>query len=224
MTNFMTEIHSSDIAAIAVQLDRLLLDGDRIKLLPASFYDQFEWMSLRLWCHARAFYTIPTIELIEWLKAKIDDRSAIEVAAGNSSIGFHLGIPASDSYCQHLPDLQLYYETNGQPITKPLPEVEKLEAVAAVTKYHPQVVVASWLTQKYQAGDESGAVNSSIYGADESEILNRVETYIHIGSRLSHGDKRILKYPYQEIELPGLITRGAGQSVIYVWDKTNEFC
>lgn len=215
-------LNSSEVDAIAAKLDPLLLDGDRIKLLPASFYDQFEWMDLRIWCQARAFYTIPTVELIDWLKAQIGDRSAIEVAAGNSSIGFHLGIRASDSYHQHLPEMLLYYAAHGQPVTNPSPEVEKLEAVEAVEKYKPQVVIASWLTQKYQAGDESKGVNSSIYGAKESEILDRVETYIHVGSKSSHGDKRILQYPHEEVILPGLITRGAGQSIIYVWSSKND--
>ncbi|HEY3283412.1 MAG TPA: hypothetical protein VGN26_14180 [Armatimonadota bacterium] len=55
-------------------------------------------------------YQFPTRELVLWLQELIRGRRAIEIGAGNGWLGWHLGIPMTDSYQQsEHPDTMLYY-------------------------------------------------------------------------------------------------------------------
>ncbi len=208
-------MQSSEINRIVEQLDPLLLEGDRLKLLPSSFYQQILPEKLRVWCRAKARYTLPTIELIEFLKQQIGERSAIELGAGNGDLGFHLGIAQTDSYCQDTPMMKLYYQSIGQTVTQPREDVERLEALDGIAHHKPQVAIASWLTQIYRPDCDLG----SEFGADEEQIIAQVEMYIHVGNRDSHGSKRILKKTHIEYVIPGLVTRAnrPEENVIYVW-------
>lgn len=50
-------------------------------------------------------------------------------------------------------------------------------------------------------------IGSSVYGVDELAMLPKIETYINIGNDVTHGDKRILKFPHETFRFPWLITR-----------------
>jgi hypothetical protein len=41
-----------------------------------------------------------TVELVAWLHDRIAGRKAIEIGAGMGDLGYHLGIPQTDSYAQ----------------------------------------------------------------------------------------------------------------------------
>jgi hypothetical protein len=90
---------------------------------------------LMLWCVKSARYTIPTIELIDFLKARIGNRKAIEIGSGNNDLGWYLGIPQTDSYIQQTEAMKTLYSALGQVPTSPKPDVEKLDAIAAIKKY-----------------------------------------------------------------------------------------
>jgi hypothetical protein len=78
---------------ITDKLDRELIGDDGyIKLLPSEFYRQFTKSEIIIWANKRGIYTFPTIELVEWLKQTIGDRSAIELGAGHNRLGHYLGI------------------------------------------------------------------------------------------------------------------------------------
>lgn len=196
--------------------ERFLDESGRIRLLPSSAYQEIDPILLRAWCCTSSRYGIPTIELIDWLKEIIGSRTAIEVAAGNGDLGWHLGILSTDSYLQTSEAIQQIYEGMAQATTKPTPDVEKCEAVAAVKKHKPEVVIASWLTQK-KRGDSDG----NPFGAEEERILKCCKTYIHIGNAVVHGSKRILDQRHKSYYFPWLVSRAEfpDQNVIYVWNS-----
>ncbi len=219
-------MHSRAIRdANVTYLDEFLLNKDgRVKALSVVALRQLDPAHLMIWMQKNGRYNLPTAELVDWLKLLIEDEcgSALEVAAGMGDLGYHLGIPMTDSYVQTSPEMQAYYAAFGAKPIHPPADVEKADAETAVKQHRPQIVIASWLTQKYQPGDESiqPKIGSSIYGADEFEILRNTSTYIHIGNRAVHGDKRLLKIPH--ITLRGeLVSKGFDQSLneITIWTR-----
>lgn len=136
-------------------------------------------------------------------------------------LGSLLGIPMTDSYSQTTPEMRMYYASLGQPIISPPPSVEKLDALEAVKKYKPEVVVAAWVTQLFQDGDTEEKIGSSVYGVDELRILDCCQTYIFIGNAQVHKDKRILKKPHETHKAYYLLSRSlhAQENVIWVWSK-----
>lgn len=202
----MLEIHLRSAPQILEKFDRLLLDDTgRIKLLPAEFYNQLDRVELRIWCHFRSRYSITTLELVQWLKDRIGDRTAIEIGAGNADLGFHLGIHSTDSHAQQAPEIARFYKETGQIPTDPPDFVEKIEAIKAIKKYRPQVVVGAWITEKYT----TEVAQNNIYGVDDLAILRNTREYIHIGSQKIHGSKSILSKPHKTFEFPWLVSRAS---------------
>lgn len=182
------------------------------------------WLALVKWCYKTARYGLVTRELVEWLKEAIGGRKAVEVAAGQGDLGFALGIPMSDMAVQTTPEMTLLYTLAGQATTSPPPDVERIHAMQALAKYKPQVVVASWMTQKWVNGDTEKSIGSSVYGVDECRLIGLVETYIHIGNVSVHHDKRALTLPHKEYAFPWLWSRAQQPELnrIWVWDKASQ--
>lgn len=204
--------------------DDLLLDSSgRLKLLPAVELQRLRRDQLGYWCQARGRYTLPTLELVAWLKERIGSRSAIEIGAGAGDLGYHLGIPMTDSYIQQeSDDYLLLYTIVGVPPTKPPPDVEKLEALEAVRKYKPQVVVGAWITQLYRppvrkTEDHYG----SIYGVDEMKLRLEVESYVNIAHKRIHKQKSLLRFKHHEYRPTGLISRAQDPEgdVVWIWSR-----
>jgi hypothetical protein len=206
---------------IIEKLNTVLLGKDnRINLYPAKLIKNIPLQTLREWCSLNAIYTLPTIELIQWLKGELINANAIEVGSGNSDIGYHLGIKQTDSYAQTHGLGLAYNLAYGECPTLPREDVERIDANEAIIKYKPDLVIASFLTQVFEEGDEENKIGSSLLGVREIEIIKQGK-YIHIGNENVHGDKRILEYPHTTFRPPWLVTRCADQSknVIYIWDK-----
>ena len=161
-----------EIQEFLQKYDRLLLDERGIiKLFPAEFYHSLDNTDLRVWCICRAIYLIPTIELIDWLKANFNLDKAIEIGAGNNYLYHHLGIKGIDNYSEQIPAVKLVHEILKQPSTDPPPEVEKLDAIAAIEKYQPETVITSWMTIK---GNDTEEVDGGHrYAPNEDEILDK---------------------------------------------------
>jgi hypothetical protein len=207
-----------------LDLDRVLLDDKgRLRVLPAAVYEQIDWMTLRLWCHHRAYYSLPTSETVERLRAIIGDRDAIEVGAGNGVYGRALGIPMTDSWCQTLPDVALMYMMSRQPTIKYPADVERLDAVAAVRKYNPKVVVGAWVTHWIDPNLPPPPGGGNMYGLREDLILDHpsVETYIVVGNLTTHAHKPLRSRPHQIIRQPWVWSRASkpDDDCIFVWDK-----
>lgn len=193
-------------------LDAQLLDSEgHPQVLPARVYAVIDWVDLRIWTHKNAVYGLITTELIDYLKRLIGDRSAIEIGAGNGALGRALGIPMTDSWIQARSDVALLYHVQGQPTIQYGADVEKLEALDAIRKHKPQVVVGSWLTQ-FSRGDKPG----SMYGIEEEKLLTLVETYAMFGSIRNHQHKVICHQPHGVIQESWMWSR-AEDSALYVW-------
>ena len=118
-----------EIQEFLKKYDRILLDEQGIiKLFPAEFYHSIDNADLRVWCICRAIYQLPTIELVEWLKANFNLDKAIEIGAGNNYLYHHLGIVGVDNYSEQIPAVKLTHEILKQPSTDPPPKVENLDA------------------------------------------------------------------------------------------------
>lgn len=198
--------------------DRLLLDERGIiKLQSADFYKTIEHTNLRIWCLCRAIYQLPTVELVEWLKANFNLNKAIEIGAGNNYLYHYLGIVGVDNYSEQIRAVKLVHEILNQPSTNPPPEVEKLDAIAAIKKYQPETVITAWSTLKCE--DPEGIDAGHKYAPDENEILDLGVAYIHIGNDEIHGDREIMNKPHETYYFDWLVSRGKHpeKNCIYVW-------
>jgi hypothetical protein len=211
----------SDYVDPAVPQPDLLGDDQIIKLLPAAAYDQFNWLGLRLWCHLHARYGLPTVELIEWLRIYIGDRSAIEIGSGAGDLAHHLGITATDSKIQDAPEARIFYLAIRQPTIRYPAWVEKLEALDAIAKYHPQVVVASWVTHWIDPDKPPPPGGGCMFGVHEDRLLATGVTYVMIGNLGVHAHKPILQRAHREVRLPFLRSRARDPSLdrVFIWNE-----
>jgi len=214
-----TSIRASEVVQILVRLDGFLLDNitKRIKLLPASVYEGLDRTELRIWCHYRARYLLPTVELVDWLKNRINGRRAIEIGAGNGDLGYHLGIKSFDNACQQYPDVKLAYLLAGQVPTNPPSDVMRVDAIQAIHDYQPEVAIGAWITDKFV----EGAFEGNMYGPNAYQIIQSVE-YIHIGTERIHGRRKILEFPHETFKPPGVVSRTSvnpPDDVIHIWKK-----
>lgn len=201
-------------------LDELLFDEEgRLRLVPAAELKKVPREHLIYWANKNARYGIPSVELVGLIKEIIGDRKALEIGAGFGDFGRHLGIRMTDSASQTSPEMRAYYASLGQPIIDPPPDVERIDGNAAVRKYKPKVVFASWVTQKFRPGDERKKIGSSKYGVDELALVDSVDSYIYLGNEYTHRDKRILKRPHATLKPDFLFSRAflPEQDVIWIW-------
>lgn len=205
-------------------IDRRLLDENRrLRLLSGDDVARIPAIDLCQWCNRRGRYNVPTIELVTFLRRLIDGREkeTLEICAGSGDLGRFLGVRMTDSYFQV--DSPVALELFKRAELSPVPafaDVERLEALEAIKKYNPRVVIGSWVTQSYLPGDENEPkIGSSVYGVDELAIWDQVDVYVHIGNHRVHHDKRILRRPHVTHTKPRLFTRGFYQrdNMIQVW-------
>jgi len=197
-------------------LNDILIEDEKLKVVDSSVYNKIPSNHIKLFCLKNGFYQLPTTELVNWIKDKIDGRKTIEIGAGNGSFAKALGIIATDSYMQERPEITAWYKQIGQTPVKYGKHVKKMDYRKAIKKYNPKIVISNWVTQIYKPDSDQG----NIYGVDENWIINRVETYIHIGNKLVH-KKRILSESHDEYQFPWLVSRASQPelNVIYVWKK-----
>lgn len=188
-----------------------------IRVASVSDIEDIDLNEILVWCVRNGVYQVPIAGLVAYLEKLIGGRKAIEICAGCGVFGKALGIPSTDSFLQDRKEIRDYYEALGQRPVAPGPHVEKLEAMEAVAKYDPEVVIASWPTQKWEPGDHQ----ASEYGVDEEALLAHpsVKRYIVIGNERVHGQKRILRHTHQKERHDFLVSRSANQALnrIYVW-------
>ncbi len=197
-------------------LNKILMENGRLKVLDASVYEQIPNTHLRMFCVKKGIYQLPTTELADWVRDKIEWRKTIEIGAGNGAFAKHLGIIATDSHQQERPEIKELYKVMRQQTVKYGKHVKNYDAKKAIKKYRPKVVVANWVTQIWGPDSEEG----NAWGIDENWLINNVECYIHIGNRQVH-KKRILMHEHKEYQFPWLYSRGSvpEDNVIFVWGK-----
>jgi hypothetical protein len=193
--------------------NQLLING-KLNLLSCLDYDKFNAEDLRLFCHFYGRYLLPTLELVEYVKDLIGNKVAIEIGAGCGDFGYHLGIKMTDSYVQTRPDVINYMLAINQPVTKYGNDVEQIDALDAIEKYKPNIVIGAWVTNWIDPN--LPPTSGSIYGIKENEILKLVDTYIMIGSVAVHKDKPILKLSHETIDAPFVRSRRTDNK-IWIW-------
>ena len=151
-------------------------------------------LALPIFGHNEGLYGLPTVELIDWLRGRIGapDR-ALEVGAGCGVFGRALNISSTDSFIQESPEVKALYAMNGQPVVSYGPNVERIDANAAVGRYRPTVVFGSWVTHKYIPSLPQ--LGGSIYGVDEHKLLSApwLQKYIVYGNESVHDLKPIVQ-------------------------------
>lgn len=207
---------------MAEKMAMLLLDENGyLKILPAAFYEELDPVELRVFCHVFARYGLPTIELVEFLKQRIGDQSAIEIGAGCGDLGRALGIPMTDNFCQDWPDVKAIYTAAHQPIIQYGQDVIRMDALDAVRKYKPDIVIGQWVTNWIDPNLPPPPGGGSMYGIKEDELLEECKTYIVIGNRNVHGHKPILQKRHFEIQDGDRYIKSRAndqsQNVIYIW-------
>lgn len=198
----------------------LLLDEkQRLKPVPASLLAQTTVLERASFGVRHGVYGLLTDELILWLQRFISGRSAIEIGAGHGRLAATLGIPATDNRQQEDPPLRAYYALLGQAVVRYGENVEKLAAEEAVKKYSPSVVVASWVTHRFDPSREASGGNAE--GVREEFIVANCDAYVFIGNKQVHANKSIWSLKHDLITPPWLYSRAHNGSpdFIAVWSR-----
>lgn len=204
----------------ASPLDDALLERDDggvwiPRVLPAAEYRRFSEKEIRFWCALRGFYGLPTKELVDYVADLIKGKRAIEVGSGCGVFARALGIPGTDSKVQNtLGDI--YSAQRTIPVTYGT-RVETLEASEAVKRYDPEVVVASWLSQRVTGFDRLNGIVGFAFGAEMWDILRGGRAFILIGNVNTHGGLKIMSKKPRVVKAPWLISRGEDQAKNRIW-------
>lgn len=199
------------------EIRKVVMDGREMRILPHAEWMKFSWAEIRTLLHETATYVVPTEELIDYLDELIGDKKAIEICAGNGYIGSELDIVMTDSYQQQDDKMTvLMYDLMKQPRIKYPKSVIKMEAGQAVRRIRPHTVIGCYATHKWRDDVQNG----NDKGVDFEDIFARVQRIILVGHKETHKYNPLMALPHQEIELPGLLTRAADQSLnrIFIWE------
>lgn len=189
-------------------ISELVLDQrGHIRILPAAFWDTTTPAERALFGHHHAIYNFPTTELVAYLHELIDGRSTIEIGAGNGVLAKALDIPATDNRMQAKAKYRRIYESQGQPTVTYGRNVIELDASRAVDRYEPDVVIACWVTHKWDPRRHWAGGNE--IGVDEGDIISRVQQYVVIGNDHVHQNKPIWELPHVHNHLPFIYSRAA---------------
>ena len=211
--HFLADIPSGELD----QLASLALDGDNLNLLSCAAYDSFSPATTRWFTHQAARYLLPTVELVSHLKELIAGKKAIEIGSGAGDLARFLDISATDNCCQDWLDVRAYYDLMGQPRIKYGSHVERMDALEAIEKYTPDIVIGAWVTQWVDPSLSLPPGGGSIYGVREEELLKKVSTYIVIGAEGIHGRKEIMRHPHQEINAEPIARSRRHDNRIWIW-------
>lgn len=190
-------------------------------IMPVSFdvLKAFTQEEISVFCHKHAVYRLPVLELLDFLKTEIGDRIAMEIGAGNGCIGRNLGIKMVDNHMQTFPEIRDHYKLMRQPTITYGNDVQRMDAIQAVKKYRPEVVIGCWITNK----QKGGLTIADMYGIDEEMLFsNGVKKYIMVGNLLTHFDKVLLSTTTHTVyQFPWLVSRSMSRdkNIIFVFEK-----
>lgn len=197
--------------------------GSIIRPLPYSEIENDTPATLNMVMQALGLYTFPTQELTDWLHSEIDDdpelepHTAIEICAGTGWIGRTLGIPTTDSRMQEREDIRELYHRMGAVTIQYPKDIELLEALAAIRKYEPEYVIASYCTHLF---GEGGSKTGNALGVDTRWVRSHCRRFYHIGNDDIHSRDPIMRMPHKRLQFDWLVTRGdSAKARIYVWEN-----
>lgn len=210
--------------AAQAALDEVVENGE-LRVVPTAFYGQFKQEEISGFCLRHGFYCVPTTELVDKINELILEvsptRSAIEIGSGSGVLGKALGIPCTDNFMQDDPSIRAYYKTMNQPTVRYGRHVERLDAEAAVERYRPEVVVAAWVTHKYNAAEHERGGN--MFGVDEVAMLGKIKRYIFVGNFYVHQGKPLLAVEGTTHSSEACVSRSLRPhaNAIVVWDHSD---
>lgn len=187
-----------------------------IRPIPSEKVAEFSFTQQRLFLHKYGLYTLPTVELIDYLARIIKGKKAIEIGAGMGVIGRSLGIPITDNKMQEWPEMKAYYASILQPTIKYPADIVEMDAIEAIDYYKPDIVIGSYITPKWHPGMSSG----NIYGVETVDLISRVQAYYMIGNLSTHNFDPGFAYLDGVEQHDFLYTRGPKEtSVIFRWKQ-----
>ena len=207
---------------VAKIVNQAITDNGDLNVLPSEFYKQFTQEDISTFCTVKGYYSLPTEELIDFLKNEIgNEEKVIEIAGGNGVYGRALGIVSTDSYLQKLnTQVRLRYEQTQQTIVPYGSNVKPLEAMEAVRKYKPRIVVVAWGTHKFDRKKPIEEGNQ--YGIEFEKIMayQSVEKIILIGDLEIHKFNPVRKKATRIIQEDWIISRSLrNQNAIIIYEK-----
>lgn len=195
----------------------VVMDGRVMRVLPHAEWMKFSWAEIRTLLHETATYVVPTEEFIDYLDELIGEEKAIEICAGNGYIGSNLDIMMTDSYQQRDDKMTvMMYDLMRQPRIKYPGSVLKMEASQAVRRMKPHTVIGCYATHKWRDDVQNG----NDKGVDFADVFAHIHRLVLVGHKETHKYNPMMELPHKEIELPGLLTRAADQSLnrIFIWE------
>lgn len=205
---------------VLAELDSACIRDGHLQVMPAAFYQARPQAELALWCVRRGFYNLPTEELIDWLRAEIGEERAIEIACGHGAIGRALHIPFTDSRWHDDPQVQAHYATMKQAPTICPDDVVKMDALMAINRYEPTVVVCAWGTWLHNPARPGGG---SYAGIPFGRVVGKpsVQKLIMIAHERVHAPIDILELDHHTIRKPWLYGRSMDTAcnVIWIWGR-----
>jgi hypothetical protein len=166
-------------------------------------------------CVKQGFYGFPTLELIDFLKEHIDSERVLEIGSGNGVLCKALNIKGTDSFMQKQDNIAELYNMMGQTPISYGDHVIRYDAIDAVRRYKPDIVVASWVTHMYDAKQHYRGGNA--WGVREEKILEKVKKYIFIGNDNVHKLKPILEKEHLTYKFPWLVSRSLDKEGNSIW-------
>lgn len=203
-------------------LTPLLLDAQgRLRVVGAAELERTTAQARLRFGVMHGIYGLLTHELVAWLAGFIGGRSAIEIGAGHGQLAAALGIPATDNRQQEEPAVRTHYAALGQPTVRYGDHVQKLDALAAIAHYRPQVVIASWVTHLFQP--DRAEAGGSTSGVNEEAVIRACDAYVLIGNTHVHRNKSIWSLPHELMTPDWLYSRAVNGSpdFIAVWRRSN---
>jgi hypothetical protein len=204
-------------------ISSLLLDSrKRLRVLPARVFEATTAQERLVFGVRHGLYSFPTEELCDFLRTRIQGKVAIEVGAGHGTLAKALSIPATDNRQQEEAVIKAHYQQLGQSTVPYGEHVEKLDAVSAVKRYRPDVVIACWVTHLFDANRPDAG--GSVFGVDEASLIASCDEYIFVGNEHVHAHKPIWAIPHEKLTPPWLYSRAVNGSrdFIAIWQRTPQ--
>lgn len=197
-------------------IEEKVMQNGELQIINASCYESLPENELSMFMWKHAIYALPTIELINFLKAEIGEaQNVLEIGSGNGALGKALNIKCTDSKLQDEPSIKLAYTIASQPTILYGSHVEKIDAEVAVKKYRPNIIIASWVTQRYCPIKKIG----NEWGPNLNKIIKNCRKFIFIGNEATHGWFDIMNLPHKKIKVDGYISRASNprNNYVYIW-------
>lgn len=196
-------------------ISSLLLDSHgQLRVVPARTLEATTAQERFAFGVRHGLYSFPTEELCAFLQARIQGRTAIEIGSGHGALASALSIPATDNRQQEEPAVKAHYRHIGQPTVPYGEHVEKLDAVAAMQKYRPSVVIACWVTHLFD--QDRPDAEGSMFGVDEASLIASCDEYIFIGNEQVHAKKPIWMIPHEKLTPSWVYSRAINGSRDFV--------